>query len=230
MRLRLLVFPFQNDTWSIPRAMHWVLTNHTQCKRTLYLDSDLYVHPRWNPRTDARFDPNASFQAVRFVHRPPSTKSTINTGAFLFKSDEHARALADWWQSAASGSCPLNVPTPEQNCFQRAPHLAHLLAHPRALRLDVSNASAGVQSWHIDIDIFGDATNLSAIQTRMTACRASLVPVCHAPGIRFLCKRLPNRLGSQLKNCGDVVRSVLFCTQPSVPRTDGSRLVFGGEN
>lgn len=211
MHLRLLVFPFQNDTWSIPRAMKWVLTEHAHCERTLYLDSDLHVHPSWDPRTDTRVDASASFQVVQFAHHPPSTRSTINTGAFFFKSDVHARLLANWWQSAARGSCPLNVPVPEQACFQRAPRLAHLLEHPNALRVDVSNASAGVRSWHGDIDIFADATNLSAIQTQMYACRASLSPICHAPGIRFLCKRLPNRLGSQLKDCGDVVRSALFC-------------------
>ena len=212
MQLRLLVFPFQNDTWSIPNAMKWVLTEHAQCERTLYLDSDLHVNPNWDPRADARVDSSASFQVVRLARNPPSTKSIINTGAFFFKSDDHARALADWWQSAGRGSCPRNVPTPEQYCFQRAPHLPHLREHPSALRVDVGNASAGVESWHSDIDIFKDATNLSGIQTRMRACRASVVsPVCHAPGIRFLCKRLPNRLGSQLRDCGDVVRSTLFC-------------------
>jgi hypothetical protein len=209
--MQFLTAPFENDTWSIPRAMHWVLTERTHCKRTLYLDSDVHVDPRWDPRTDARVDANASFQVVRFAHPPPSVKSTINTGAFFFQADGHARGLAHWWRSRALGACPANVPTPEQFCFQRAPQLNYVYAHAGSLRVDFSNASAGVASWHHAIDVFKHATDLSSIRADMDACRASAVPVCHAPAIRFLCKPLANRLGARLQNCSRVVHRALFC-------------------
>lgn len=209
--MEFLTAPFENDTWSIPRAMHWVLAAHPRCKHTLYLDSDVHVDPTWNPQTDARVDANASVQVVRFAHPAPSTKTTINTGAFFFKADDRARALAHWWRSRALGTCPTNVPTPEQFCFQRAAHLAYVFAHPESLRVDFSNASAGVASWHHAIDVFEHATNLSRIRADMDACRASTVPVCHAPAIRFLCKPLANRLGARLQDCSRVVHRTLFC-------------------
>lgn len=209
--MQFLVAPFENDTWSIPRAMQWVLDQHAHCKRTLYLDSDVHVDPQWDPRTDARVDANASLQVVRFAHAPPSTKSTVNTGAFFFQTDDHARALADWWRSQGRGLCPTNVPVPEQFCFQRASRLPYAVAHPSALRLDFSNASAGVTSWHDAIDVFKHATDLTAIRADVDACRASAVPVCHAPAIRFLCKPLANRLGARLQNCSNEVHRALFC-------------------
>jgi hypothetical protein len=197
-----LLYPFVNDTWSIVHAVSWTQTAHPECDRTLYLDSDINLRPDWRPDADARVDFSAAFQVMRLGSNPTWG---MNTGAFLFGNDARARALVAWWLSYGHHTCAPKATTPEQLCFQKAPKLKWVVRHPNFIRVD--NMSEPFP-WHRTIDLFANPTNLTAIDQDMRACDA---PLCHAPGIRFLCKWAPGRLGYSMKACSNVVHTRLFC-------------------
>lgn len=197
-----LLYPFVNDTWSIVRAVSWTQTAHPECDRTLYLDSDINLRPDWRPDADARVDFSAAFQVMRVRWNPTWG---LNTGAFLFGNDARARALVRWWSNYGDRTCAPKATTPEQLCFQKAPKLRWVVRQPNFIRVD--NMS-GPSPWHRTIEVFANPTNLTAIEQDMRACDA---PLCHAPGIRFLCKWAPGRLGYGMKACSNVVHTRLFC-------------------
>jgi hypothetical protein len=197
----LLLYPFVNDTWSIVRAVSWSQTAHPECDRTLYLDSDIVIRPDWRPETDARVDSSAAFQVTRLGSNPAAG---LNTGAFFFGNDARARALVAWWLSYGNHTCAPKTVVPEQTCFQKAPRL-----FPDAIRVDNMSAPS---PWHRTIHLFANPTNLTAIAHDMRACDA---PLCHPAGIRFLCKRLPGRLGYHLAACNSAVRARLLCAADS---------------